>query len=102
MLYACIMLLAGGSFVWLGLAIRSGRVDLIHDYHQKNVAPEAKAAYGKAMGSGLLIMAAAMLASGIAGPVLGVGVAMGLLFGGFAVGIAALIRAQNRFNGGMF
>ena len=102
MLYTCIMALAGGSFVWLGLAIRGGRVDLIHDYHQKNVAPEARAAYGRAMGGGLLIMAAAMLSSGLAAPVLGIGVAMGLLFGGFAIGIAALIRAQNRFNGGLF
>ena len=102
LLYTCIMVTVGAGFVWLGMAIGKGRVDLIHDYHQKNVASEARAAYGKAMGSGLLIMAAAMLASGAAAPVLGGGLAVGLLLGGFAIGIAALIRAQKRFNGGIF
>ena len=37
--YAIILFLVAGLLLGVGIAIARGRVDLIHDYHQKHVDP---------------------------------------------------------------
>ena len=106
LLYTMIMVAAGISFVWLGSRISRGEISLIHDYHRQNVKEEEKAAYGKAFSKGMFGMAASMNGSGVAAlfgdsrPVMITSLA--ILFLGFAVSIAVLLRAQKKYNGGLF
>ena len=44
LIYTIITLAISIPFVWLGIRINRGALYLIHDYHQKNVKDEEKAA----------------------------------------------------------
>ena len=104
LLYSLIMFAAGAVILGVGIAVFRGRTNLIHDYHQENVKPEDRLRYGRAMGVGLLVLAAALLSSGILALCLTEGSKIPLLalFGGIAVSIVLLIRAQRKYNGGIF
>ena len=56
--YSIIMFLAGALVAGLGLAIYRGKTDLIHSYHQTKVTDPA--AYGKAFGKAMFVIAAAL------------------------------------------
>ena len=57
LIYSAIMFLAAALLLTFSIAIYRGRTDLIHFYHQTKVTD--KAAYGKAFGKALLVVAAA-------------------------------------------
>ena len=106
LIYTIITLAISIPFVWLGIRINRGDLYLIHDYHQKKVKEEEKTAYGKAFSKGMFGMAASMILSGV--------VAMfgesksfmlsslAVLFFGFAISIAVLLRVQKKYNNGLF
>lgn len=103
--YSIILFLVGGLCLALGIAIYRGKTDLIHDYHQKNVSD--KAAYGKAFGKAVFVIAAAQLISGVIAlfaedsrPLAAAAVAVLII--GLAVGIGCFIAVQKKFNGGIF
>lgn len=101
-LFSIIMFLTAVLFLALSIAIYRGKTDLIHDYHQTKVTD--KAAYGKAFGKALSVIAAALLLSGIVG-LLGealAGLAVVLLFVGLALGVGAIIAVQRKYNRGIF
>lgn len=101
-LYAIIMFATAVLFSVIALLIYKGKVELIHDYHQKNVTD--KSAYGKAFGKAMAVIAGAMAVSGacsLFGEAAG-GYAVGILFFGLFVGIAAIIYVQKKYNGGIF
>ena len=104
LLYSLIMFAAGAVILGVGIAVFRGRTDLIHDYHQANVKEEDRLCYGRAMGAGILTLAAALLASGILALCLPEGsmIPLIVLFAGIAVSIVLLIRAQRKYNGGIF
>ncbi|MBR4896212.1 MAG: DUF3784 domain-containing protein [Clostridia bacterium] len=104
LLYSLLMFAAGAVILGVGIAVFRGRTDLIHDYHQANVKEEDRLCYGRAMGAGILTLAAALLASGILALCLPEGsmISLIVLFGGIAVSIVLLIRAQRKYNGGIF
>ena len=56
LIYTIITLTFSIPFVWLGIRINRGDLNLIHDYHQKKVKEEEKAAYGKAFSKGMFGM----------------------------------------------
>ena len=89
-LYSIIMFLVGSLMGGIGIAIYRGKTDLIHDYHQTKVTD--KAAYGKAFGKAMLIIAMTMLSSGIIS-LFGDSekiamISVSVLFIGLAIGIA--------------
>ena len=89
---------------WLGIAIYRGKTDLIHDYHQTKVTD--KAAYGKAFGKAMLVIALVMLSSGIIS-LFGDSekiamISVAVLFIGLAIGIAGIIAVQKKYNNGIF
>lgn len=96
---AAILLLA------FGVVICKGNTKLIHDYHRKNVRESERKEYAKAFAKGLFTLCAALLLSGIialfdkkwALPALLI-----VLATGFAVSNIVLIRAQKKYNGGIF
>ncbi|MBQ3504315.1 MAG: hypothetical protein IJA75_06400, partial [Oscillospiraceae bacterium] len=70
------------------------------------VKEEEKAAYGKAFSKGMFGMAASMILSGVVtlfGESKSFMIAsLVVLFLGFAISIAVLLRVQKKYNGGVF
>ena len=101
-LFAVILFAVAVLFGVLAVLIYRGKTELIHDYHRTRVTD--KAGYGKAFGKTLAVIAIAMaLSGGIA--LFGeaaMGISMAVLFLGLAVGIAAILRVQKKYNGGVF
>lgn len=101
MLYSIIMFLVAVLFTALGIAIYKGKTDLIHDYHQTKVTN--KSAYGKAFGKAMLVIATAMLLSGIIGLFKNLlMLAVAILIIGLVVGIGCIVAVQKKYNKGVF
>ena len=99
--YAILMFLVAAVFAVVAVAIYKGKTNLIHDYHQANVTD--KAAYGKAFGKALGVIAIAPLISSIIG-LLGesngiVCTAVATLIVGITIGIICIVRVQKKYNG---
>ena len=102
LLYSIILFLAAVPMLAVSIAIYRGKTDLIHDYHQTKV--QDKAAYGKAFGRAMLILSAALLASGVLG-LFGDALATAslvTLFVGLLIGIACIVVVQIKYNKGIF
>ena len=97
--YSVIMFLVGALVGGMGIAIYRGNTDLIHDYHQTKVTD--KTAYGKAFGKAMLVMAAALLTSGIIGLLSDPAFAVAVLFIGLVIGIACIVAVQKKYNQGV-
>ena len=106
LIYSIITLAFSLPFVWLGIRINRGDLYLIHDYHQKTVKAEEIGAYGKAFSKGMFGMAASMILSGVValfGESKSFMIAsLVVLFLGFAISIAVLLRVQKKYNNGLF
>ena len=101
LLYAIIMFLTGALIAGLGLAIYRGKTDLIHSYHQTRVTDPA--AYGKAFGRAMFVIAAALVLSGLIGLVDRTSfLSVAVLMVGLAIGIGCIIAVQHRYNQGIF
>ncbi len=104
--YSIILFAAAAVIIVCGVYIRRGKLWLIHDYHQTNVKPENRAAYGRAFSVGLfvlgagLVLAAAIVLFGDDKPF--VWASDAALAAGIIAGIVLLVRAQKKYNGGMF
>ena len=100
MIYSVIMFLVGALVGGMGIAIYRGNTDLIHDYHQTKVTD--KTAYGKAFGKAMLVLAAALLTSGIIGLLSDPVVAVAVLVVGLVIGIGWIVAVQKKYNNGVF
>ena len=103
-LYSIIMFLTAVSMGAISIAIYRGKTDLIHDYHQTKVTD--KSAYGKAFGKAMLVVSVALFLSGVIS-LFGASeriamIAVGVLFIGLFIGIAAIIAVQIKYNKGVF
>lgn len=103
-LYSVIMFLIAALMGGMGIAIYRGKTDLIHDYHQTKVTD--KAAYGKAFGKAMLVLAMTLFLSGVVG-LLGdsdtvAAIAVGVLVVGLFIGMACIIAVQKKYNSGVF
>ena len=100
-IYSIIMFITSANFLGLGIAIYRGRTDLIHDYHQTKVTD--RAAYGKAFGKALLVIAGTMLLSGIIGLSERFAVpATAVLMIGLCIGVVCIVAVQKKYNKGVF
>lgn len=104
LLYSIIMFVVGLLFVGLSIAIYKGKTNLIHDYHQTNVTD--KAAYGKAFGKAMLVIAIAMLFSGIVSLLddseITAIIAVAVLIIGLIIGFVCIAAVQKKYNNGIF
>lgn len=99
--YSIILFLTGALFAGLGIAIYRGKTDLIHDYHRTKVTDHA--AYGKAFGKAMFVMAAAMVLSGVIGLVEHLAaLAVTVLIAGVCIGVGCIIAVQRKYNQGVF
>lgn len=104
LIYSIIMFSAAVLFISLSVAIYKGKTDLIHSYHQTKVTD--KAAYGKAFGKSLFVMAASLLVSGIIGllgdsDIIAI-IAVAVLIIGLGIGIGCIVAVQQKHNKGIF
>ncbi len=105
-IYSLIMAATGIAFLVIGIAVRHGRADLIHDYHQRNIDPSLMGSYCRELSVGLLGICVSCFASG-AISLLGktrsmMLLSVGALFAGFAVSIVILLKVQKKYNNGLF
>lgn len=104
--FAVFMLVLAAVFLAFGVLLRRGHTGLIHDYHQQRVPETERRAYGKAMARGMFVLSLSMAVSGVT-MLPGVfsiprAVPVVVLFAGIAVSLVLLIRAQKKYNGGLF
>lgn len=104
LVYSAIMFLIAALLVFVSAAIYKGKTDLIHAYHQTKVTDQA--AYGKAFGKALLVIASAPLLSGIIGLFGDSGtivvIAVAVLCVGIAIGVGCIVAVQRKHNQGVF
>ena len=102
--YSVLLLAAAVLFFAVAAAIHRGSIGLIHDYHRTRVRQEDQAAYAKAFSKGLFTLASTLLLSG-AIALFGrdaLWLSLSALLAGLATSVVLLLRAQRKFNGGLF
>ena len=101
--YLIFMTLLAALFFGLGWAVwKKGKITLIHSYHYTKVREEDKKAYTGQMGKALTVMGAGILLAGIALFVSGGKHGWGVCLLLFLAGLAQIVRAQIRYNRGIF
>ena len=103
-IYSVIMLIVAAVLIAVGAATYGGKTELIHSYHQKRV--KDKAAYGRAMGRAIMLMGVFFVLSVVPLFVSRSRAAdmwsIGLMSAGIVVSLALIIRAQIKYNKGIF
>ena len=101
LVYSIIMFIVATVFMGVSIAIYKGKTDLIHDYHQTKVTD--KAAYGKAFAKALLVIAIALLLSGVIGLLDNLAVlSVVVLIIGLCIGVGCIVAVQRKYNKGVF
>ena len=99
--YSIIAFIVAVVFTAMGIAIYSGKTDLIHDYHQTKVTD--KSAYGKAFGKAMFVIAIALLLSGIIGLFDNFAIlAVAVLIIGLVIGLGYIVAVQRKYTKGIF
>lgn len=99
-IFSIILFLTSFMFIIIGIIIYKGHIELIHSYHQENVTD--KIGYGKAMGKALIIFSIPMLISGVIALFTESALPVIVLIVGMVVGFIPIVKAQQKYNGGMF
>ena len=101
LMYSILMFMVATVFIGISIAIYKGKTDLIHAYHQTKVTD--KAAYGRAFGKAMLVIAIALLLSGIIGLLEELAMlAVLVLVIGLCIGIGCIVAVQKKYNNGIF
>ncbi len=100
LIFSIILLITSALFIILAVSIYKGNIGLIHSYHQENVTD--KVGYGKAMGKALIGFSLPLIASGIIAFFTESVIPTIVLIVGMVIGFIPIIRAQNKYNGGIF
>ncbi len=101
LMYSILMFMIATVFIGISIAIYKGKTDLIHAYHQTKVTD--KAAYGRAFGKAMLVIAIALLLSGIIGLLEKLAMlAVLVLVIGLCIGIGCIVAVQKKYNNGIF
>ena len=98
--FSIILFLTSVLLIIIGVSIYKGNIELIHSYHQENVTD--KVGYGKAMGKALIILSLPLIASGIIAFFTESAIPTIVLIVGMVIGFIPIIKAQNKYNGGVF
>ena len=98
--FSIILFLTSVLLIIIGVSIYKGNIELIHSYHQENVTD--KVGYGKAMGKALIILSLPLIASGIIAFFTESVIPTIVLIVGMVIGFIPIIKAQNKYNGGIF
>lgn len=93
----------------IGISNRKGNISSLHSYHRERVTEEDRPAFGKAVGTGMIIVGVSVIIMGIATLVAMLSdtpayaiVGMVMMFVGLAVGLVISFRAMIKYNKGIF
>ncbi|MBQ6265932.1 MAG: DUF3784 domain-containing protein [Clostridia bacterium] len=84
------------------LLIKKHKINLIHDYHHRNVTKKDIPAYTKQIGKGLLLIGAGCVATGIVNFVFKTHCGIAAFVVCSAAGFALTHKAQKKYNGSWF
>ena len=100
MIFGVIIELAVGAIcIVLGILLwKKQRITILHDYHYKHVKKDDIPAYTRQMGIGLIIIGAGIIITGLLNLAYSALWWIPLLTG-FVIGLAAIYRAQKKYNG---
>ena len=100
MIFGVITELAVGAIcIVLGILLwKKQRITILHDYHYKHVKKDDIPAYTRQMGIGLIIIGAGIIITGLFNLAYSALWWIPLLTG-FVIGLAAIYRAQKKYNG---
>ena len=100
MIFGVITELAVGAIcIVLGILLwKKQRITILHDYHYKHVKKDDIPAYTWQMGIGLIIIGAGIIITGLFNLAYSALWWIPLLTG-FVIGLAAIYRAQKKYNG---
>lgn len=97
-----IVLLILGSFLSvIGIVNMSGNVSSIHSYNRRRVKEEDLPKYGKAVGTGTLIIGASLIAAFVAG-LWNEALPPFLVMPALIIGLGFILYAQIKYNKGIF
>lgn len=103
--YSIIMFVVAVILLFIGISIRQGNTNLIHDYHQTNVRECDRLNYGHSFANGIFSICATLFISGIIALFgenkLFIAISLIELFCGLIISIVILVKVQKRFNGGV-
>lgn len=95
------MLIIGLMLMILGIVNLKGKIGTIHAYNRRRVRPEDAPKYGKAVGTGTLVIGAALVAAfGIS--FWSEGAVAFIILPACAVGLGFILYGQFKYNGGLF
>ncbi len=98
-----LMLAIGGTFVFIGFRIwKKEQITLIHDYHYSNVSAQDKKPYTEQMGKACIIMGIGMLLTGIVDFMTKTSYGWVCFIVSFIWGMTMIVKAQKKYNGGIF
>lgn len=98
-----LMLAIGGIFIFIGWRIwKKEQITLIHDYHYSKVSESDKKPYTEQMGKASLVMGTGMLLTGIIDFITHTSFGWIFFIAFFIIGLIIMVRAQLKYNGGIF
>lgn len=92
----------GLVFSVLGLINISGNISTIHSYNRKNVSEEDAPKYGKAIGTGMLLMGVCFAIGAVVDLVFKINIVFVFLAVGCVLGLAFILYGQFKYNKGIF
>lgn len=96
-MYVIVLIILSAIIGCLGVLIRKGHLNLLHDYHVNEIPVRNRAEYGVAMGNSIIFMACMILTSSVIG-IFVKNVIPGLvLMVGIVISVIALIITQNKY-----
>ena len=96
-----VMLVLGVLITALGIININGNISTLHWYHRKRIAESDIPAFGKAVGTGTVIIGAGLIVSGVLS-LLKIKFAEIILIAGVIVGLPIMLYAIIKYNKGLF
>lgn len=98
-----LMLALGGIFLFIGWRVwKKEQITLIHDYHYSKVSESDIKPYTEQMGKACLVIGVGMLLTGIIDFITQTSFGWIFFIVFFFIGLFMMIRAQIKYNGGIF
>lgn len=98
--YALIMYAAAAALAVVGILVYRGNTGLIHAYHQTRV--KDKPGYARSVERSLIGLALPLIAAGTLGLFTTSALPALVLIVGLIIAVIPLVRAQKKYNGGVF
>ena len=94
--------LVGLLLIGLGILNMRGNISTIHWYHRTRIREEDKAPYGKWVGGGTVVLGAGVTVSALLELLFAWQFAELLVLPALIIGLAMILYAQFKYNGGIF